>query len=300
MTIVLAILKIIGILLLAIVLLLLTLILLVLFCPIRYHAKGYYHEKPSVRASAAWLFYLIQIHVDYDGNELKAYMRICGIRKGLSTRREAKGEGENASAADANASEPNPDGEHFLRENATRDFEPENETSSAEHDTQTPQAAVTGKDDAGQRTDADAIRKKKEKEKGSASGDKKRMISNISDTLRKIKDTLSDERNKAAFSHVKRELVCILKGIMPRRLRLNLDYSTGSPDTTAYVFGVLAMFPIGYRNRWKIHPLFEREEFYLDGDADLAGYIFLCVPIFALIRLLADKNCRHLITKLRK
>lgn len=300
MIIVLTILKIIGILLLAIVLLLLTLILLVLFCPIRYRAKGYYHEKPSVSASASWLFYLIQIHADYEENALHAYMRICGIRKDLSPKGETKGEGGSAPSADA--PEPDTDGEHLLGENAAGDLAPEKETSSAKHDTPTSRAAVAGKDDAGPQTDAGAQRKKKEREKGkgSVSGDKKRMISNISDTLRKIKDTLSDERNKAAFSHVKRELVHILKGIMPRRLSLHLDYSTGSPDTTAYVFGVLAMFPIGYRNRWQIHPLFEREEFYLDGDADLAGTIFLCVPIFALIRLFADKNCRHLITKLRK
>ena len=68
----------------------------------------------------------------------------------------------------------------------------------------------------------------------------------------KLKREYGDERNKAAFSHLKKELFIILKRICPRRLKLTMVYSTGSPDTTGISLGILACFPVGYTNRWRI------------------------------------------------
>ncbi len=93
----------------------------------------------------------------------------------------------------------------------------------------------------------------------------------IKNCIYKLKREYSDERNKAAFSHLKKELFIILKRICPRRLKLTMVYSTGSPDTTGISLGILACFPVGYTNRWRITPDFESEKPYAKGSFDIKG-----------------------------
>jgi hypothetical protein len=81
---------------------------------------------------------------------------------------------------------------------------------------------------------------------------------------------------------------------MPTKLSLNVTYSAGSPDVTAQVFGILAMFPVGYTNRWKIYPDFEAEEAYAEGNMDVRGHFLFIQILVPLLRVLFDKKCRRL------
>jgi hypothetical protein len=125
-------------------------------------------------------------------------------------------------------------------------------------------------------------------------------IKNIQKRIRKISRMLEDPVNKDAFSHMKRAVTGLLKCIMPSKLKLNASYSTGSPDTTAQIFGILAMFPIGYTNRWNINPDFEAEEAYADGDMNIKGHFFIVQILILLLGVLFDKKCRRLYHKLKK
>jgi hypothetical protein len=125
-------------------------------------------------------------------------------------------------------------------------------------------------------------------------------IKNIKKRIRKISRMLKDPVNKDAFSHIKRAVTGLLKCIMPSKLKLNVSYSTGSPDTTAQIFGILAMFPIGYTNRWNINPDFEAEEAYADGDMNIKGHFFIVQILILLLGVLFDKKCRRLYHKLKK
>ena len=87
---------------------------------------------------------------------------------------------------------------------------------------------------------------------------------------------------------------------MPYKLYLRAEFSAGSPDKTGMVLGILAMFPIGYKNKWKIRPDFEREEIYIDSEFDIKGHIFLYKILVIAIRVLVDKNCRKLYNEIRK
>ena len=87
---------------------------------------------------------------------------------------------------------------------------------------------------------------------------------------------------------------------MPYKLYLKAEFSAGSPDKTGMVLGILAMFPIGYRNKWKIRPDFEREEIYIDSEFDIKGHIFLYKILVIAIRVFVDKNCRKLYNEIRK
>ncbi len=117
---------------------------------------------------------------------------------------------------------------------------------------------------------------------------------------RKNKKILKDDSCKAALNKIKTELINLLKAIMPYKLYLKAEFSAGSPDKTGMVLGILAMFPIGYRNKWKIRPDFEREEIYIDSEFDIKGHIFLYKILVIAIRVLVDKNCRKLYNEIRK
>lgn len=79
MTVVLMILKVIGILLLAVLGILLAALLLVLFVPFRYSVQGEYREKLSVCARVSWLLRLVSVRVSYD-RTLEWSVRAAGIR----------------------------------------------------------------------------------------------------------------------------------------------------------------------------------------------------------------------------
>ena len=79
MTVVLMILKVIGILLLAVLGILLAALLLVLFVPFRYSVQGEYREKLSVGARVSWLLRLLTVRVSYD-KTLEWSVRAAGIR----------------------------------------------------------------------------------------------------------------------------------------------------------------------------------------------------------------------------
>ena len=122
----------------------------------------------------------------------------------------------------------------------------------------------------------------------------------IKNCIYKLKREYSDERNKAAFSHLKKELFIILKRICPRRLKLTMVYSTGSPDTTGISLGILACFPVGYTNRWRITPDFESENPYAKGSFDIKGHVIVISILAATLRILFDKNCRRLYNRISR
>ena len=79
MTVVLMILKVIGILLLAVLGILPAALLLVLFVPFRYSVQGEYREKLSVGARVSWLLRLLTVRISYD-KTLEWSVRAAGIR----------------------------------------------------------------------------------------------------------------------------------------------------------------------------------------------------------------------------
>ena len=118
-------------------------------------------------------------------------------------------------------------------------------------------------------------------------------------TCRKWYRFFNDEKNKKAFSNIWKQLEHLVVAALPKRLKLWLKYSTGSPDTTGQVLGILAIFPVGYRNHWNIIPDFTAEEFYAEADFTVRGRIF-GVQILALaLRIILDKNCRRLYNRFK-
>ncbi|RHG25121.1 hypothetical protein [Agathobacter rectalis] len=278
------ILKVIGIILLVVLALILTALLCVLFVPVTYRAVGSF-DNTDIRAKAhvSWLFHLFALHIEY-AQETDGYIRLAFVKKKLFD--DADSDYEN----DEKAAEASDDD---VMDEAAKT---ETEDKVGENTGDEPKISADENQHIKQQTKLTHKKTYKKPHKKQFK-DKSEKIKNC---IYKLKREYSDERNKAAFLHLKKELFIILKRICPRRLKLTMVYSTGSPDTTGISLGILACFPVGYTNRWRITPDFESEKPYANGSFDIKGHVIVISILAATLRILFDKNCRRLYNRISR
>lgn len=287
------ILKVIGIILLVVLALILTALFCVLFVPVKYRAVGSF-DNTDIRAKAhvSWLFHLFALHIDY-AQETDGYIRLAFVKKKLFDNYEALDDDDMDEAAkteteDKVSENTGDESEHITDEQA------EDESTAQTHN---EQRTVTDENQHIKQQTKPTHKRTYKKPHKKQFKDKSDKIKNC---IYKLKREYSDERNKAAFLHLKKELFIILKRICPRRLKLTMVYSTGSPDTTGISLGILACFPVGYTNRWRITPDFESEKPYAKGSFDIKGHVIVISILAATLRILFDKNCRRLYNRISR
>ena len=276
MSVLLLILKIIGIILLVILALFVLLIVGILFVPYAYRVKGSFHGKPDLTASIYGLGHLVGIGMILTENGAKIYLRICGIRKFLQS-----GNKENKTGNTDQYEENKGEGQKTDPETGNYENLPMPEMQKIKAFWQ-------------------KIVKIPEKFKRVIARIRdffhtiKSAFGNAKKTIRKVKCLLTNESYKSAFTKLKTSVWQLLKILMPYRLKLNLEYSTGSPDTTAQLLGILTMFPIGYQNRWNVHPDFTADNAYAEAEFDVKGRILGFSLLKLILGLVLDKDCRKL------
>lgn len=297
------ILKVIGIILLVVLALILTALFCVLFVPVKYRAVGSF-ENTDIRAKAhvSWLFHLFALHIEY-ADETDGYIRLAFVKRKLFD--DADSEYEKCEDDEYNEKATETDS---LAENY-EDFDDDaiddaaktgTEDKGCENTGGKPQISADENQHIKQQTKLTHQKTYKKPHKKSHKKQFKDKSEKIKNCIYKLKREYSDERNKAAFSHLKKELFIILKRICPRRLKLTMVYSTGSPDTTGISLGILACFPVGYTNRWRITPDFESEKPYAKGSFDIKGHVIVISILAATLRILFDKNCRRLYNRISR
>ena len=276
MSVLLLILKIIGIILLVILALFVLLIVGIMFVPYAYRVKGSLHGKPDLTASIYGLGHLVGIGMILTENGAKIYLRICGIRKFLQS-----GNKENKTGNTDQYEENMGEGQKTDPETGNYENLPMPEMQKIKAFWQ-------------------KIVKIPEKFKRVIARIRdffhtiKSAFGNAKKTIRKVNCLLTNESYKSAFTKLKTSVWQLLKILMPYRLKLNLDYSTGSPDTTAQLLGILTMFPIGYQNRWNVHPDFTADNAYAEAEFDVKGRILGFSLLKLILGLVLDKDCRKL------
>ena len=281
-------LKVIGIILLVVLALILTALFCVLFVPVKYRAVGSF-ENTDIRAKAhvSWLFHLFALHIEY-ADETDGYIRLAFVKRKLFD--DADSDYEN----DEKAAEASDDD---VMDEAAKT---ETEDKVSENTGDEPKISADENQHIKQQTKLTHQKTYKKRNKKSHKKQFKEKSEKIKNCIYKLKREYSDERNKAAFLHLKKELFIILKRICPRRLKLTMVYSTGSPDTTGISLGILACFPVGYTNRWQITPDFESEKPYAKGSFDIKGHVIVISILAATLRILFDKNCRRLYNRISR
>lgn len=299
------ILKVIGIILLVVLALILTALLCVLFVPVKYRAVGSFDNTDiRAKAHASWLFHLFALHIEY-ADETDGYIRLVFVKKGLFA--DSLGDNYEAFNDDVMDDAAKTETEDKVSENTgdepkipadesehITDDQIENESTARTHN---EYRSVTDENQHIKQQTKPTHKRTYKKPHKKQFKDKSEKIKNC---IYKLKREYSDERNKAAFLHLKKELFIILKRICPRRLKLTMVYSTGSPDTTGISLGILACFPVGYTNRWRITPDFESEKPYAKGSFDIKGHVIVISILAATLRILFDKNCRRLYNRISR
>lgn len=290
--IILNILKIIGIILASILSILLLIILVVLFCPIRYHVFGtecYNNEgnHSNIIVKVSWLLHLIGLDVSINSN-ISIYLRVLFFKKKLDGKKNADIEksATNDSGTDASENSEIKNNEYTDEENVySKNINNINNTDNSD--------ASDDSDNTECIDDNDDVSKKQTKSP-------KEKLLKLEEIIQKVKDIINNPIYKEAIIKIKNELINLLKAIIPYKLFFKARFSTGSPDTTGIALGILAMFPIGYQNRWKIEPDFESDNAFIDSSFDIKGKIYFYKVLAIAIRLLIDKNCRKLYNDIRR
>lgn len=299
MTILLTILKVIGIILLVLLGIVLALLLLVLFFPVTYGIRGKIEEEVHIKGKVSWLFSLISVKVDVHNKEVHARLSILGfIKKDLYP---VSGK---ASAED----------DSDRKEDSSEETLPSIQVAQLE---ETPPDDSSQDDDIQAEEETENKSKNKDKKKAAKKDGKslkkylpwniikiwlqkiKSFFISIKQKLSDIKKILSDETNKNAVKAIWNELKRTLRRIGPRRGRADLRFALGDPAATGKVTAVISVLPFVYKKGVHIQPDFMTEKMYVKGTFKINGHIIMSPFLGTAFRLFKNKDIRSFINKFK-
>lgn len=327
LSVVLTILKIIGIVLLCILATVLLIVFMVLFVPIRYKIvldkSNTEVSSFSVKGKVTYLLHLLNVHFAYPSDDLY-YVRISFFRIFPKKEKIRKSKQENTqnieSVVEDNNSVvelPNENSTESKSDWATIDYEePPKGEPSLDEVTKVDCVEVDHlqvDEQVLEKTEDDQHDENKEKP-GIRDFIKKiiDIVSNIKLTVKKVYDKILDIRNnieyycniinskvfKDAFKLCKKELFKILKIILPKKIKGYARFGSDDPTTCAQIYGgyVVLRPLLGKHFDMKI----DYQNDILEGHIELAGYICICSLLFIGVKLFFNKNIRKLIKLFKK
>lgn len=284
MTVILFLLKLIGIILLVLLGIVLTLLVLLLFVPVRYQIKGSVLENKTVRVKLHWLLHLLVFSLSYEEKKLTTEFRILGFR--LFPREKKKSALDDTDFDDIE--------------------EAEDERVTQEPVQEIPQLTATEYSGEPQTDSSETHRRQKRqpKRKIAAFIDKwKRFwekIKQIPDKVSAIWSVISDEGNHKVVSLVWEQIRYLLRHSRFRKLKTDLTFSAGDPATTGQILGVFCMFPMLYQYEVSVVPDFESEQWYLRGTFEIKGHARLVHVLRSGILLWKEKEVRRFVNRMMK
>lgn len=296
MEIVLLILKIIGIVLLAVLGLLLLLILIVVFFPVSYRINASYQETLTAKVKVSWLFHFVSVTLDYGEKGKRCILRLLGIpltdflnpkpqkekKKGKKKKRRAVKKRNTRKKQDAQ------------RQDAQR--KPDTQPDPGMKKEPTPKEAPPQ-----QKNIADWFAKLirfparlLEVLKGILQ--KCRDLWNkgvhIREKLAKWLEVLQRERTKIAVGKAKRQIVRLLKQILPRKWNAYVEFGFDDPAVTGQILGYYWMLIGVWGGHFICVPDFEHKVF--SGNIEAKGRIQVFQLIYAAYQFMFDKDLVYL------
>lgn len=307
MTILLFILKIIGILLLSLFGIIFLLLALVLCVPVHYRVEGSEEEVRRIEGKVHWLLHVVSVSFSYEENRLGYSLRIFGIpilpRKkktsALDDRDFEEDMEEPPETAGAGNTETVITGEKI--EKSPNRAENKNEIHGNGKNTAEHHQTVRKK--TPKRKQGVLLWQKIRSfyEKGKQTVHKVlSVLKQLPEKIEDIKKLLTDETNKKSVSLVWKELKYLLHHSGFRKIKTDLTFSMGDPAVTGQTLGVLCMFPMLYRYEINIFPDFETEHIYIKGTYLIKGHIRLLHFLLSGIRLWKEKDFRRFVKQIMK
>ncbi|MDE6911291.1 MAG: hypothetical protein K2P44_12600 [Lachnospiraceae bacterium] len=317
-SILLTVLKIIGIAILVILGLLIMLLLFVLFVPVRYRAKGDYHDNHfATDMRVTWLLHAASFKAEYCiGQVFHMRLKIFGItvydnlkttgkkfknkkRKSTKNKSGDVGEIQAASFEDTSESENEVPQSGFLENYDEKEFAPAQNLSANIDENQFDSEKETHK--------WHFLRKIKIIFRNFVNFFKniKFTFQKIYDTIVRIKDNikyylelLQLDSTKQAVTVCRKQLGWVFKKISPKKFRINLHLGFEDPAVMGEVLAVWGMFYPMHQGNIDIQPEFDQS--VIEGSFFLKG----CISVFVFVKvacvLYFDKNLKLLIRHLKR
>lgn len=305
LTVVLTILKWIGIALLVLLGVLIFLLCLILFVPIRYKANGFCKDSYQIHAKATWLLHIISFTVDFKQEQpFRMKLRILGIsiydnlkeKKTKKTKVNTLPEIVGASKQERSNAES--------VEEITKAEKPimQEQNTNIIKDISVSEANVDGDMDAEQEAQRLTFMQKQKKiclKVINFFRNIKYTIRKICDTIKEFKDNITyyvelfkKDSTKVALEACKKRLLRIIKNLKPQKFQVNLHVGMDDPATLGDILGVWGMlYPI-HQGHIDICPDFEQT--VLEGDFYCKGRITVYIYIWTIMIILFDKDIRRL------
>ena len=305
LTVVLTILKWIGIALLVLLGVLLFLLCLILFVPMRYKANGFCKDSYQIHAKATWLLHIISFTVDFKQEQpFRMKLRILGIsiydnlkeKKTKKTKVNTLPEIVGASKQERSNAES--------VEEITKAEKPimQEQNTNIIKDISVSEANVDGDMDAEQEAQRLTFMQKQKKiclKVINFFRNIKYTIRKICDTIKEFKDNITyyvelfkKDSTKVALEACKKQLLRIIKNLKPQKFQVNLHVGMDDPATLGDILGVWGMlYPI-HQGHIDICPDFEQT--VLEGDFYCKGRITVYIYIWTIMIILFDKDIRRL------
>lgn len=273
MTVLFAILKVIGIILLVLLGLLVCVCAALLFIPLRYVAQFTADGSVSFGFSASWCLRIVKLQKKISEQEI--HLSLFGWKIGKKKKRKKKKKEE-----DTEQECPSGPGvsEGPAENSGTRaDQEQKELHQTKSHQNTEKQAKVRGKT----------------RNPGKKSLFKKKSFS--FDGISSIITFIRDGDNKRGMQKIKKELLVLFRYLKPSYVRGHLYFGTGDPCTTGWALGLISLLPAAYTEGIDIVPDFLQKK--LDAEIYARGKVHFFYFLRMFVRGYMDADIKTLISK---
>lgn len=294
MTVLLSILKILGIILLCILGLLVLLIMLLLFAPVSYRIRGETRQgQTTLKVHGAWCLMALRFSFLMEQGKQLAVLKIFGIKawkypsdekskqkvaKKKVKKKPKKKSGEKSHKEPEKDLEQNPPA--VMQEEQTKK---QHEQKRQKKTHKKKFVSVFGKISKTIRSIVEKIKAIPQKAK------------NIGSKIKKVNQWIQDEQNRSAVRFALGKVIGLLKKYGPKHMKADVAYGMEDPAATGQVLAVLSVLPFLYYDKVSIMPDFEAERFYIEGSWDIKGRIQVIHLLKAAIQIWRNPDVKHFI-----
>lgn len=294
MTVLLSILKILGIILLCILGLLVLLIMLLLFAPVSYRIRGETRQgQTTLKVHVAWCLMALRFFFLMEQGKQLAVLKIFGIKawkypsdekakkklaKKKVKKKPKKKSGEKSHKEPEKDLEQNPPA--VMQEEQT---EKQHEQKRQKKTHKKKFVSVFGKISKTICSIVEKIKAIPQKAK------------NIGSKIKKVNQWIQDEQNRSAVRFALGKVIGLLKKYGPKHMKADVAYGMEDPAATGQVLAVLSVLPFLYYDKVSIMPDFEAERFYIEGSWDIKGRIQVIHLLKAAIQIWRNPDVKHFI-----
>ncbi len=289
MTVLLTILKILGIVLLAVLGLVLLIVVLVLCVPIRYNVKARYQDAFKAKAGVHWL--LRFIHVKLEAINAQIRVRICAFGhcfKKLYIGSWGEESAEESAAETPEAKKPGAK-ESAAAEESRKKADEKKKKKAEEPEKKKAELSEEKKDPF------DAVFESMEEEE-EVPEEKGGGAEKIQALIEKVSDFWDDDKNRFTVELILKQLKKLGKHLLPTYFQLEGRLGLGDPAKTGRIVGQVYRFYPLYGEHIRLDGVYDEK--VTEGTVEIRGRIRLGILVEIAVRLLLNKNFRKWLRQL--